>query len=146
MMLVPRVNGNVPVLRSQWNLDRLFNDFFADWPLSHSASRAYPALNAWEDEKHVYVEAEVPGLSQDDLEINFVDNELVISGGREDKVEDGKTFHRSERFYGKFSRSVRFGVDIDPDKVEASLENGVLTVKLQKADVALPRKIKVKGQ
>ncbi len=73
-------------------------------------------------------------------------NELTLTGAREtSSEEEGKTFHRRERHSGKFERVLRFPVDIDDSKIDATFEDGLLKVTLPKAQAALPRKIEVKG-
>jgi HSP20 family protein len=104
-----------------------------------------PAVNMWEDEKVYHVEAELPGISEKDLSISILGNELRIEGGREEEnVEEKKNFLRRERSFGKFSRILRFPVDLEDSKAEAKYENGVLHLTLPKAIAALPRKVAVK--
>jgi len=129
-------------------MDRLFSDLAANlpWPgwLAETGASAFPALNVWEDEQCLYAEAELPGMQMDDLELLVVGNELTIKGERKAGEEDEAVYHRRERGVGAFSRVVRLPVEIDANKVEARLQDGVLTVKLPKAEAARPRKIEVK--
>jgi len=106
--------------------------------------RGFPAVNLWEDGEFVYAEAEIPGVSMNDVEINVVGNELSIKGRRNCRCDENVTFHRQERGVGEFSRFLTLPVAIDADKVEAVLKNGVLTIKLPKAEAAKPRRIEVK--
>lgn len=160
-MLMNRANCSLPAVRFRRHpmarhhghrhpADWLLGDLFEGFPFRASGSLQYPALNASEDEKNLYVEVEMPGLFKDDFDLSVVGKELTISGGREEKNEgeraEGVTVHRSERFSGKFERTVRFGVDIEADQVEAKYKNGILTITLPKAATALPRKIQVKGR
>jgi HSP20 family protein len=104
-----------------------------------------PAVNMWEDEKAYHVEAELPGISEKDLSISVLGNELRIEGGREEEnVEEKKNYLRRERSFGKFSRILRFPVDLEDSKAEAKYENGILHLTLPKAAAALPRKVAVK--
>jgi HSP20 family protein len=136
----------MPVMTPSWGMDRLFEDFFSDFPFGNTGQGVFPAWNVAEDEKSFRVEAEVPGFSHDNLEISVVGDELRLSGKREHETKDEKSsFHRRERFTGEFSRALRFGTPIQSDKVEATFKDGVLTVILPKAEVALPRKISVKA-
>lgn len=147
-MLV-RTNSLVPVFRNEYGLDRLFNNLFRDFPFEDTSvgeAGRYPAVDAWEDEKAFHVEAEMPGLKEKDIEISVLGNELRITGGTEaDKEEKDTKFHRRERFVGRFSRVLRFPVDIEDGKVEAQYESGILKITLPKAAAALPRRIEVKG-
>ena len=125
-------------------MDRLFNDFWR----GHGSSRQerYPALNVWEDKDHFYVEAEVPGLKMDDLEITAIGRELTIKGERKiGESDEGTTYHRRERGAGKFSRTLRLPTDIAGDGAEASLTNGVLNITLPKPEAVKPRRIEVKA-
>jgi len=107
--------------------------------------RPFPAVNTWEDETAVYAEAELPGLAMGDIEVTVMGDELTIKGERKDLEKEGATYHRRERGVGIFSRVLRLPVQIDADKVEATLRDGVLTIKLPKAQSALPRRIELKS-
>jgi HSP20 family protein len=131
-------------LAPSWNIDRLFEDFFANSTLGEMGTSVFPAWNVSEDERSIRVEAELPGFSRDALDIHFAGRELRISGARHASTEDETTtYHRRERFTGNFSRTLRLGVPIDADKVEAIYKDGILTVTLPKSEAALPRKIRV---
>jgi len=106
---------------------------------------AFPALNVWDEGEALCVEAEVPGLRQENLDILARGNELTIKGRREPLVGDKLTYHRQERGAGEFSRTITLPAEIDPARVEATLKDGVLNVRLPKAESAKPRKIVVKA-
>lgn len=145
-MLLRRLNGLDPVSALRGEMDRLFHDFAEELPLERlMGPRGFPALNVWEDAEHLRVEAELPGLTMNDLEILVVGNELTIKGARKDQQRPGVSFHRRERGVGAFSRVLRLPVAIDAEAVEASLKDGVLLVTLPKACEARPRKIEVKA-
>jgi HSP20 family protein len=132
--------------RLQREMNRLFSfNYGSDgWP---SLAGSFPALNIWQDEGTVYAEAELPGMELNDLEI-FVTggNQLTIKGERKQpKLEKG-TWHRQERGFGSFARVVNLPVDVNPDRVEAKLVNGVLAIRMPKSEAAKPRKIVVKGE
>jgi HSP20 family protein len=129
-------------------VDRLFSDFSrtaGNWQANWvPRRRAFPALNVWQSEHEVWAEAELPGVTEGDLEISVVGNELSIKGQRTTSLGDEALYHRQERGVGAFSRVVTLPVEVDPDKVEATLKDGVLTIRLPKAESAKPRKITVK--
>jgi HSP20 family protein len=108
---------------------------------------AFPALNIWQDEGAIYAEAELPGMELNDLEIYVTGgNQLTIKGERKQpKLEKG-TWHRQERGFGSFSRIVTLPSDVNAEKVEARLVNGVLTITMPKSEAAKPRKIIVKAE
>ena len=106
----------------------------------------YPLLNAWEDEHNFFVEAELPGLDLQDLDISMTDrNTIAIKGSRKEPTVEGGQWHRRERAFGEFERSLELPGPVDADNVEASFKHGVLTIKLPKAPELRPRKIEVKA-
>jgi HSP20 family protein len=104
---------------------------------------SFPALNIWEVGDHLYAEAELPGVNGDDLDVSVVAGDLTIRGHRNPQTEEGTAFHRRERGTGEFTRVVRLPIEVDANRVEATLKDGVLLVKLPKAESAKPKKIKV---
>jgi HSP20 family protein len=132
-----------PLLRLHDDMNRLFEGLFEDMPDARPYGAAYPALNTWEDGDTAYVEAELPGLGMDDVEILVSGNEVTINGQRKIEAAEGATWHRRERSQGKFSRVLSLPWEIDADKVEARLRDGVLTVRLPKCESCKPKKVKV---
>jgi len=107
------------------------------------AGRGRPAVNVWEDAGAVYVELELPGVKSDHVELSVVGGELSIKVERPEVEQEGVAYHRRERGVGSFARVLRLPVDVDADRVEADLANGVLTITLPKSEAARPRKIEV---
>ena len=105
----------------------------------------FPPVNVWEDHETFYVTAEIPGVQDKDLDVTAVSGSLTIKGERTIDVQEGASYHRRERDAGKFSRVIALGDRIDPDKVEAGLKNGVLTIKIGKAEEAKPRQITIRA-
>ncbi len=141
-----RMNPLAALNELQREMNRLFDGFsprLTGGPWMPAA--AFPALNVWEDGDALYAEAEIPGVSQDDLEVYAVGNELTIKGTRKPREGDDVAYHRRERGTGEFTRVITLPVDIAADKVQASLKDGVLTVTLPKAEAAKPKKITVKA-
>lgn len=106
----------------------------------------YPAVNVSEDEKNITVEAELPGMDSKDIDISLQNNMLLLQG--EKKFEDEKkegNYHRIERSYGSFSRTIPLSSSVDQDKVKASFKNGVLTVTLPKQEVERGKKITIES-
>jgi len=138
-------NGTHPVMRLRNEMDQLFNGLLEDRPNAVFGRRVFPAFNVWEDDSRFFAEAEIPGLTMDDVEVVVMGNELTVKGERKDAARAGVTHHRRERGVGSFARTLRLPVEIDTDKVEATLRKGVLTITLPKAQGVLPRKIEVKS-
>ncbi len=106
-------------------------------------------LNMSEDEKNIVVEALVPGLSEDDVDVEIVGDTLHLSGAFENRREendDQRQWHLIERSYGRFDRAVRLPADVDAGKVKAELDNGVLTITLPKSQPSPVKKITVQAR
>lgn len=103
-----------------------------------------PAVDIYEDEHNVTVKMEVPGIDQKDIDVHLENNTLTVRGERKfEKDEKEENFHRIERRYGSFYRAFTLPNTLDPDKVQADYENGVLKIKLAKKAEAKPKQIKV---
>jgi len=142
-MLARMMNDFTPLMRLQDDMNRLFESFFEDAPQLRGYAAGYPGVNLWEDGDTAYVEAELPGLSMDDVEIYVTGNELTINGERKIAGPENAAYHRRERAAGRFSRMLTLPWEVDADKVEAKLHNGVLTVTLPKCESCKPKKVKV---
>jgi len=142
-MLARMSNDFAPLFQLQNGVNRLFESFFDDLPAVRPYGQAYPAMNTWEDDDAAYVEAELPGMGMEDLQVLVHGNQLTISGERKIEQSPEAAWHRRERAQGRFSRGLTLPWEVDPDKVEATLRDGVLSVRLPKAESARPRKVKV---
>jgi HSP20 family protein len=142
-MLARMMNDFAPLMRLQNEMNHLFESFFDDLPAARGYAATYPALNLWEDADVAYVEAELPGLGMDDVEIYVTGNDLTIAGQRKIDKPQGASYFRQERPSGQFSRSLTLPWEIDADKVQAKLHDGVLTVTLPKCESCKPKKIQV---
>ena len=143
MSNVIRWNPFREIAEMQRQLDRVFDDTWSNFEPRLSGN--WLALDVTETEGEYKVVADMPGLTADDIHINLHDGVLNISG--EVKREETKEEDRivlQERVYGKFSRSVQLPLPVNADKVNASYDNGILTLTLPKAESAKPRQIQVK--
>jgi HSP20 family protein len=110
-------------------------------------SPSYPAINIWTNEDGQVISAEMPGVRPDDIDIDVTGDALSISGERKpDEVAKEAHYHRRERSYGLFSRTVQLPFMVDTNKVEASFKNGVLTINLPRAEADKPKKIAIKSK
>lgn len=103
-----------------------------------------PTVDVFQDKDNVYVKAELPGMKKEEIDISFQDGMLTICGERkeESEVREGESF-RSERFFGKFHRTVSTPTKVDAEKITASYKDGILTVQLPKAAEAKAKQIEV---
>lgn len=125
-------------------MDRLMDAFSGESFKGRSAG-VFPLVNLTEDKDNYYIYAEIPGIAAEGLSIQAERSTLSISGER--RIQDGGDnvrYHRREREAGRFSRVVGLPGDIDTDKVEANLRNGILRVVVPKAEAAKPKQIVVK--
>jgi HSP20 family protein len=106
---------------------------------------ARPAMDLYETEQEYVVKLAVPGLKADNFDITMQDNELTIRGSTQAELPEGARAHLQEQRFGDFSRSVRFPVPVDADKIEARLADGILTIRVPKAEDARPKRIAVKA-
>jgi HSP20 family protein len=143
-----------PMLAIQNEMNRMFDRFF-DEPFGltrfgeQRLSAFLPSIDVSETDKEIKVTAELPGMDEKDIEIRLDHNNLVISGEKKAETEEkGKNFHRTERSYGSFERVIPLESEIDPEKIEAVFQKGVLKVILPKPvnSVNQARKIEIKAK
>jgi HSP20 family protein len=105
-------------------------------------NKAFPLVNVYDNNDELSVVAELPGLTSDNINITLTENVLHLSGNREEKNYGEKVSTlRKERSYGKFEKSLRLPFPVERDNITASFTDGVLTVKLPKAEEAKPKKV-----
>jgi len=125
-------------------MENLFGAF-SHRPYQSVGAGVFPAVNLTEDQESYYVRAEIPGIKNDDLNLNITENTLTIGGERKIPEESEEArYHRRERKAGKFSRAIALPGEVNPEKVEAALVNGVLTITVPKAEKVKPRQITVR--
>lgn len=130
--------------RMRQEMDQLFGGFGGKYSAPQTAG-VFPLVNLTEDKDGYYVRAELPGLKADELNITATGNALSISGERKISSEGQNIrYHRREREAGSFSRIISLPGEVDSDKVEASLKDGILTVHIPKAEAAKPRQITIR--
>ena len=135
--------GRLSDLRDE--IDRLFES-----PL-HQLTRASqrlsdwtPALDVYEERDYFTVKMELPGMKKEDIEVSFHEGSLSISGERKTETKHEETeVYRSERFFGRFQRTVSLPSTVDPAKVKASYKDGILSITLPKTEAAKPKHIDV---
>ncbi|MCF0261953.1 MAG: Hsp20/alpha crystallin family protein [Sphaerochaetaceae bacterium] len=123
-----------------YNFDTFFDDMFGNWGIKNST---IPSVNVYEDAKAYYLEAELPGYSSDDVNINVEKHVLHLSSEKVNKNQERKYILR-ERTYAKFDRAFTLPEGINEDAIDAEFENGILTITLPKMPIEQPKKIAVK--
>jgi HSP20 family protein len=132
----------------QSEMNRLFSAFF-DSPTPrngiHTSMRRWiPAMDVIENDDHYVLRADLPGLSENDVNVELEDNVLTISGKRSSEHEERKGgYHRVERSYGSFSRSLTLPEGVNADGIEANFDKGVLEVKVAKPEQIKPQKVAI---
>lgn len=104
----------------------------------------FPPMNIWANNEGAILTTEIPGIDPDKLEINVLGDTLTLRGERpEPSSDEGNTFHRRERGFGPFSRTVQLAFRVDPSKVAANYAEGQLEILVSRADEDRPRSIRV---
>jgi HSP20 family protein len=138
-----------PALDRWSNLRDELNSFFdvPFWSGSDRTSQLFtgwsPALDLYESGDHFVAVAELPGMRKDVIDISLHDGTLTISGERTRESSNGETAQRTERYVGSFRRSIALPTRVDPSKVTATYQDGILKVTLSKAEEAKPKQIQV---
>ena len=133
----------------QSEMNRLFNTFFEPAGGTNGSSpstgrRWVPAMDLVESEDEFVLRADLPGLSENDVNIELEDNVLTVSGERKAEHEERKEgYYRVERASGQFSRSLTLPEGIDPDSIRANFENGVLEVRIPKPEARKPKTVEI---
>lgn len=120
----------------QREINRLFEDFFGS-SFERTMDRPWgPAVDISEDDKNIYLKADLPGMNQKDIKVSVEDDVLTISGERKSEKEEKKEnkVYRLERVYGSFCRSFTLPDNVDPSKISAEYKDGVLSLTIPKTE------------
>jgi len=131
--------GTRPVNR----LDSFFDQVFGDVANATNQAWSFAPVAMWQDEDYLYIEAEMPGFSDNDIEVTVHNEMLFIRGER--KPEEGRKYLYNGRSYGRFERTITLPEAVKTDGVQATLSNGVLQVALPKSPEAKPKRIAIKS-
>jgi HSP20 family protein len=127
------------------NIDRVFDEMFTSRPMAESEIGWTPRADVHENDNNFVVQLDLPGVEKDNVKVKFEDDTLVVSGERKYESNiDEKNFHRVERIYGSFTRSISVPKDVDSEKISASFKNGVLEITLPKTEEVKPKEIEIK--
>ena len=144
-MVFRYLNKPYPIQQLRSDMDRLLSSLVgrsagALWP---ALERGQPPNNVWEDGDTLIVELEVPGLNAEQIDMSVGVGELTVRAEYPDRQPEGAVYHRRERPRGDFERTLRLPADVDTNRVEAALADGVLSISLPKAESAKARRINV---
>ena len=148
-MLPTMRNGVVPTAfmpsnRLETLFERAFRDEAPTTQASYATTQAGLPMAMWEDEDRIHVEAELPGLTDGDVDVTIHRGVLIIQGER--KPAEGRKYHYDGRAYGRFERIIRLPEAIDAENVEARMKDGVLMVSLPKRPDSKPKKVQVRTE
>ena len=138
-------NALEDVERARRHMDRLLS-VFTGGASTPASSGVFPPLIVTEDEETINVEAEIPGIKAEDLDISVVARTLTLSGERKPEETQDVCYHRRERKWGSFRKALTLPDDVNPDAIQAECKNGMLKLVLPKAEHVKPRKITIKGK
>jgi HSP20 family protein len=127
-------------------VDRALDRMVRTWmgPVSFSEFSWSPVVDVSETSDEVVVKAEMPGMSKDDIDISVEDSQLILSGEkRQEQEEKDASYYRVERSYGSFRRIFTLPARVDVAAVKASYQDGILTVRVPKAEAAKAKKIEI---
>ena len=150
MKLIPVLRRSEPA--SLWSersvFPTLFDEFFGEWPFrsitAETAPGWIPAVDILEKDGNLILRAELPGMSERDIDLKLDGNVLTLKGERKREEEQEKhNYHRTERFHGTFSRSFTLPDSVDRDQIKADYKSGVLTVTIPQKPEVKPREIPV---
>ena len=131
--------------RARRQMDRLLS-VFSGGAETRGSSGVFPPLVVTEDEDTIYVEAEIPGIKSEDLDISVVGRTLTISGERKPEETQDVSYHRRERKWGSFRKALTLPEDVNTEAVKAECKDGLLRLVMPKPEHVKPRKITIQGQ
>lgn len=132
--------------RLRREMDHLFGNLTRGRAPFTATSGVFPAVNVNEDVTNFYVQAELPGIKPQDVEISVEGNTLTLRGERKSDAVENAGYHRRERGAGKFHKALTLPSEVNAEAVSAECKNGVLKLVLPKAEHAKPRKVSIKTE
>lgn len=114
--------------------------------VSTAAVNEFPAANVWSNPEGAVVSSEIPGVDPGEIEISVTGKTLTLKGARQpEELKEGEAYHRRERWYGTFSKTIDLPFEVDAEHVQAKYSRGVLTISLPRAAAEKPKKIEIKA-
>ena len=145
MTQLTRRTPNRTVRDLQREVDSIFDQFFGRESDGDTSTVWAPRTDLSETDDAFRIRLDVPGMTKDDIAINLQNNTLTVSGERSsERQEDGEEYVRMERAFGNFHRTFTLPDAVDPDRVEATYDEGVLTINVPKTEKSTRRQIEIK--
>ena len=147
-MALIRLRDNSGMLSDfQSQMNQLFDSFMGQNPTAPIERAWAPLCDVWETPDEMVISVEMPGFTEKDIRLSVTGDQVLIQGERrwEGSEPQKATFHRRERWYGKVERAFSLPIPVESSKVVASYRDGVLTVRLPKAEGIKPREIKIQA-
>lgn len=140
LMKYNRPNGDVTSKRFSDIMDEFFNDV-----VSNRRDSFIPGIDISETDNQYRISAELPGMKKEDIAVNLEKGRLTISGERSfEKEDEGETYHRVESQYGSFNRSFQLPDNVDEESIDATYEDGVLKIAVNKSEKEVKKQIEIK--
>lgn len=146
MSLIQFRKNQADPVREVFN-DELFNAFFPlmERTVGRNSCLGFAALDVSEEHNSYTIKADLPGIKKEDVHLSFENGLLTIEGERKDETEQkDKNYHRIERSYGRFVRSLNLGTGVDGNQIQANYKDGVLEITVPKSEKAKPKAIDIK--
>lgn len=139
--VVPHGPENETFRQLQTRMNRIFDEFTNDWPFAPTgplgSARFEPSLDMEENDERITIRAELPGLTEDDLDVRLTDGSLTLQGEKKQETREGEGEESyRESAYGFFRRQIPLPCEVQADAVDAHFANGVLKVTLPKSEEA----------
>ena len=138
--------ANTMIARRRQPLRSLFDDLFQDLygaPTQSAERNSAVPMDIAETADFYRLAFELPGIAEDEIQLQVEDNQLVVSAERKFEKEEGVDYHRVEQRYGSFARSIRLPREVQMDEVKATYKHGVLTVTVPKAEPSTAKKVEI---
>ncbi|HWI57164.1 MAG TPA: Hsp20/alpha crystallin family protein [Bacillota bacterium] len=136
-----------PLDRLQEDIDRLLEEPFGGWltPSGAFTETWDPVLDVYEDKENVVVKAELPGIKKEEIKVYMTDGMLNLAGERKQETETKRAgVYRSERYFGRFHRAIALPMPVEPNKIQAHYQDGVLTITCPKTEEAKRKQVEIK--
>jgi HSP20 family protein len=145
-MLVDQLSPFFDVGKTLEEMDRVFNRMGQPLGLRSVPRSTFPAINVYGQDEGIVLAAKIPGVRPDDLELTVLNDSVTLKGQRQEaEPSNGSRMYRRERAVGAFARTVTLPESVDPNSVQARYQDGILRVRMSKAQEAKPKKVKLKS-